>query len=196
MRFVSHYLEGVFGALLVASSASLLSSSAAEENANGAQLNTGGRCGIHTEDIGHPVTTAEDVDLLVDRYLGACFDQLDIAIGRVYAREQRDAEWALPLEEKVKQATSPPIQGTTIKGECRTSLCRYDIKLSGTQSVYVTHIEIARRLFALVNNTPLEVHDIYYSVPGGFTIYFYSTVNPRFAEPLRAEMEGRAAAGE
>lgn len=148
-------------------------------------------CAVEANDVPAQHLTGADLDALMTRYLFGCRERFLSALERVFSNEKRDRKWADALEDRISHATATATgKGVTVTGECHTSLCRYDVKFDASQGREAVRLDINRRLYALTDNTELEVRTVYETTSFGYRLYFYSTVRPSFVEPLRIKIEG------
>jgi hypothetical protein len=110
------------------------------------------------------------------------------ALDSVYAAEQRDAHWALPIEEKI-QETVAGFPGLRVAGECHSSLCRLQTSLTmGKQAQ--SQVDFADRLTAMLKESPQEVSYFAVSNQSGLSVYLFSVLMPPpFVDPFLNKMK-------
>jgi hypothetical protein len=149
-------------------------------------------CTVDTSDISEPLIS-DDLQILMTRYAFAsmCDGRLSSALETIFTREKRDETWAGPLEERFSALAAVATE-VKIRGECRASLCRYDIEQSHPDKHIDIQHEIDDKVIASVKSTKLTVESVRFAKPSGYIAYFYSTVLPaEFVEPLRRAMEDK-----
>lgn len=129
-----------------------------------------------------------ELNALLTGYLSRCGDRLFSALDEIYEGEKRNEIWASKLERKIHELTSH--LGMRIKGECHSSLCRFDFETSNAEGCSRLGQELDRPLIDSGRDTELQVSVLFRTTPTGCTRYIYSTVMPPlFLEPLRQLMK-------
>jgi len=106
----------------------------------------------------------------------------------VYAAEERDEGWAVPLEDTIKQ-TVVGFPGLRVAGECRSSLCRLKTSIAVGKSSK-NQLDFADALIVKLRGTPQEASYFAVSVQSGMVIYLFSILMPPpFLEPFLNKMK-------
>jgi hypothetical protein len=134
-------------------------------------------CTVSTSEFPAALIKVRDLDLLMGKYFMYCHADLSV-IDKAYETETRDAQWAGPLEEKIKEAAAQ-VNGLKISGACRRSLCRIDFEAADIEYCYSLVLKFSQRLRPLIKGTPYAVGGNYVPMlPRGYREYLYSEVLP------------------
>jgi hypothetical protein len=124
---------------------------------------------------------------LLGAYGSTCGANLS-ALDSVYAAEERDEEWALAIEGKIKE-TVVGFPGLRVLGECHSSLCRLQTSLAMGKSPR-SELDFADRLIANLKGSPEEVSYFAVSDQSGLSVYLFSVLMPPpFVEPFLNKMK-------
>lgn len=153
-------------------------------------------CKADVEGLPPGVYYKHPVDRVVAGYFSHCMDRTTVTLGAIYSAERRNPVWADPLEAKINEvAESSGLNSLTMTGDCRASLCRYDVKLSPADlAAWKRTGPHMLGLLGPVTKAHLSVGGIERVTPTGFICLFYSGASPAFLEPFRSRMEEEAQA--
>jgi len=144
-------------------------------------------CKIDSAKFPKAQTDVGDLTELMYTYISACHADLS-AIDSVFEAERRDGQWAGALEHNIKEVAAK-LEGLTMKGDCRRSLCRIDFASASLEQNYTNTLELHNRLLALLRGTPDDVGWINVPTPSGIREYFFSKNLPApFVEPFLNKM--------
>jgi len=145
------------------------------------------RCAIDSEEVHEPPSRAELTGAMM-QYLG-CADLLFPALDRLFRDESRDVEWAGRAEQKIAKAAES-VQGLSARGECHTSLCRYNFEFSNPESRVTLMNQFQHQLISIEEPGSLAGRVGLSTRTNGFRTYFYRDPPAAFFAPLRKMMEG------
>jgi hypothetical protein len=144
-------------------------------------------CVVSQSKFPHSRRDVTQLEGLLGAYGSTCGANLS-ALDSVYAAEARDAEWALAIEEKIKE-TAVGFPGLRVVGECHSSLCRLQTSLAMGKSPQ-SQLDFADRLIAKLKESPHEVSYFAVSNKSGLSVYLFSVLMPPpFLEPFLSKMK-------
>jgi hypothetical protein len=144
-------------------------------------------CEASGGDIPAELHSQSELAALITQYMLRSPDRLFSALDEIYVHEERDEAWASKLEEKVSLAVHQA--HLQAKGDCRSSLCRFNFESPSAEGCSHLGIEFNGPIINSTMNTEFEVNMVQRATPNGCTKYIYSmVVPPAFLEPLRRKM--------
>jgi hypothetical protein len=153
-------------------------------NSESGDQSTANECRVGVSEFPSVRSKTKELYFLLEEYSLSCHSDLSV-LDEIYRAETRDEHWAEPLEHKIR-AAGEGAEGLKITGECRRSICRFDLDSFAAKRWGILDYNDRFRALSMQN------HIVAHFVPraqGGFTGYFYSdTSTPAFLDPFLMEM--------
>jgi hypothetical protein len=153
-------------------------------NSESGDQSAANQCTVGVSEFPSVRSKTKELYFLMEKYFLYCHSDLSV-LDEIYRAETRDEQWADPLEHKIR-AAGEGAEGPKVTGECRRSLCRFDLESFATKRWGI--LDYNDRFRALSMQNHIVAHFVP-SAQGGFTGYFYSdTSAPAFLDPFLRKM--------